>query len=426
MKRAIRSAAGRPRKIFRVVRVGAVTGSVGIALALSVAASGVLSTGSRASAASATLTMAAHRLHAMVGNGVLHAAYSLQQGSANTTLDLWAQVGTAGNIEKTALEGRDPSGALLFRTILAGGTATTYTAKTNTIQQVQEQEVTPSPIDVSGLSQLVQSAQAGQTAASLLNPQTIDGHAADGISIPEGQAHLQLYVDHNDGVTRRETLIDQNGQPLWTLNAITIAPLAATAVASDAFALNAPQSAQRAVTPDGSPNMSTQELSVSQLLAYTNRPGLVLQGDPLGLTLRDMRYTGFPHDAMLNSAYQADARAFYVSILTTDHGLATASDELGGLAKPLVATQNTQAVSLFVAGTTVQGQYYEVPTQGSSQVSRVVDFAQGVVRVRLTGDGMSRDEFFSAVGALVDGRAHLDAAARLQQELTSARPGALR
>jgi len=48
------------------------------------------------------------------------------------------------------------------------------------------------------------------------------------------------------------------------------------------------------------------------------------------------------------------------------------------------------------------------------------------VRVRLTGDGMSRDEFFSVVGTLVDGRAHPDVAARLQQELTSAGPGALR
>jgi len=405
-----------------MARASAAAGSLGLIGALAIGAWAVLPTSSHVSAASTSLTTVAHRLRAPAAGGILHAVYSLHRADSDTTLDMWAQMDASGGIKRTTIVSRDANGTLLSRTIIVGGQATTYNAKTNDIRQAEDQEVAPLPLDTVGLGNLIRSARAGQaTRASILSSQMIDGNAVDGVSVNEGQAQLQLYVDHGNGVTRREVLVG-GGQQLWSATLVRFESVAAPIVAADTFTLDAPATAHLVVTPDGSPNLGTQEISVAQWVAYPNRPVLVLQGDPLGLLLQDARYTGSEHDAMLNAAYQGGSRAFYVSIWTTDHGLPATSDNFDGSTNPVIVTQNAQAESLPIAGVTVQGQYFEVPIQGTSQVSRVIDFAQGEARIRLTGDGMARSEFDTVVNALVDGRSHPEVVVQLQQELTNAGP----
>jgi len=77
-----------------------------------------------------------------------------------------------------------------------------------------------------------------------------------------------------------------------------------------------------------------------------------------------------------------------------------------------------RALTLTVAGQTVQARYSA--TAAGLVTLRLLAYRQGAASVLLTGSGLDEKTFFATIGALVDGRAHPDVAARLQQELDDA------
>ena len=72
-------------------------------------------------------------------------------------------------------------------------------------------------------------------------------------------------------------------------------------------------------------------------------------------------------------------------------------------------------MTVTVAGQTVQAMYWALEAQAPAL--HELSYRQGTSWVLISSQGLSTDEFFAAVGALVDARAHPDVMAQAQHEL---------
>jgi len=188
-------------------------------------------------------------------------------------------------------------------------------------------------------------------------------------------------------------------------------------------------------------NVSSQDIpdmpSVAWVLGLTKRPGWVLAGDPLGLTLSSLRYQPVPglRSAATYQGYlTADKRQFTVSEWLIDpHEIS--NPEVQYFTTLGTPPGGAQDVTVSIDGMQMQGRYAETTGQrtlwgsgatratgGLVQTSQTIDIDDGALHIRLSAAGLSHDEFMTVIGALVDGQIHPDVAAQLQHELDSAEP----
>ena len=155
-------------------------------------------------------------------------------------------------------------------------------------------------------------------------------------------------------------------------------------------------------------------VDVDQAMRYG--PALVLSGDADSLRLHAIQLDHKPY-SMLSYQYQSgsqglgsfNARTFTVSIVPAGSAVATGGAPEGTAPHHL---------DLTVAGQAVHAMYYYQPRAGAAATGQhQLVFKEGTATVTVIGEGLSKDQFFAAVGALVDGRAHPDVVTRLQREL---------
>ncbi len=375
-----------------------------------------------ASATPAVLATAARHLSTFADGNDLHATYTLRQQALGTkSIDVWARLDGQGHPNPSAITIRDQQGVIIERMITANDEATAYFPAQNVIQQARIADAVPDPLDVGGLKQFVQPGQNGDVQTKLMGTQFVQGHKTDIVTVSSTQSQLTLYYDHDAGIVRRQEATDPSGHMSYMFELQNLEAVTPTAVAAGTYDLNAPATARLVTTPDGSPHLGTKQVSVMQWVAYPNRPHLILQGDPRGLILHTAVYTGYEHQALVFADYGSGGKAFTVSMQTTDHGLPNASDLFGGFTKPTSGAQNIRTLSTSIAGTMAQGTYYDLPVLDSPNPYRVLDVALGQARIRLTGRGMTQQEFLDTLGALVDGSMHPDVVLHLQGELDAAR-----
>ncbi len=384
-----------------------------------------LSSPTPVSAAEALLHRATHALRAASPNQAIHAIYAVAgDGGGAATLDEWVQPDANGGIAQGAITTQDNAGHIQDRTILSGEQATTYNAVANTIVQAAVDQVgLPNPLDAAALTQYIQTAQQGGGAGiHLLASTTIDGHsvAAVGIQQPNNET-AALYIDKQSSIIRKFDLTrDGDPQPLVSLHLVAYEEAPLSSVPAPTFTLNAPSSAHAVVSPDGSSQMGTQHVSMAQAVALPNRPSILLSGDAGGLRLNDVRYVGTPTASFVNYIYAlSPTKVLGVNIVTEEPGVSPLSDRRFSLNLP--TSTATSSLTLTIAGQTVQALYSETPNTSNGPISTLL-YSQSGVGVRIGSVGLSKDEFFQAVKALVDGHTNPALVEQLQHELDTSTP----
>ncbi len=188
-----------------------------------------------------------------------------------------------------------------------------------------------------------------------------------------------------------------------------MAPIASLPVRT--FALDAPATA-RAV-----PGAQTQSVSAAQAVAQasvaSDTPVLLLSGNPGGLGLR---LQGIQKDTLMGTPgfiYQYETAGPRPKRLVV-------STIYMSVQPSRAWTSTSRPLTLTILGQTVQAEYDDQALT-ESLPHRWLTYPQGMTRVAIDGFGLSKQEFFAAVHALVDGRTHPDVIAQLQQEIGATR-----
>jgi len=348
-----------------------------------------------------------------------------------STIEQWARFDDHNAVIQQATTITGATGALLTRTVQEGNTIRTYSAKDNTVTTFT---LPPSlgggigmgdPFGVAYMRQLVRAAQNGSQNVRLLPQQTLDGVTVDVVALnstvplsaTSGQTTTAartvtttLYVDAHSYAIRGLDLSETGaGIPTFafSLRVREQSVVALAAVPVGVFAFNPPANA-RTVAGPALPQIRT--LGVATALGVSDAP--LLTGDPDGLRLRRIESIGASRS--VNCTYQAahdpgDFSAPGFMVIVDPSGAAGAAGAAFGA---------TRTLTLTVAGQTVQARYSA--TAAGLVTLRLLAYRQGAASVLLTGSGLDEKTFFATIGALVDGRAHPDVAARLQQELDAA------
>jgi hypothetical protein len=276
-------------------------------------------------------------------------------------------------------------------------------------------------LGMSDLRPLVRAAAGGSIQnVRLLPQQTLGNTPVYVVAITSGpDAHMAtLYIDAQDYTVRGlDVTMTLQGtvQPLVSVRVTGRDTVPLAAVPAGTFALGAPVSARVQPPEDG-----VQFLSVAQAVALPDLPALLLAGDTDGLRLHSVVLTR-PSDSMASITYvyeapgglgALDGKSLYISIYhwpSPTGALTVYPGTLVGAQHPLTFT---------VARQRVQATYTEDVTIGSQL--RYLTYQQGATEVVLHGVGLSKDEFFAAVEALVAGTANPAVATQLRRELDAA------
>jgi len=416
--------------------------SLGAALVLAV--SGVsgylrLAPPTPVSAAQLVLRHAAAAFQAIPPDQASHAIYTMTPTPPSTgvylfgvtapmgTLDTWIQLDANGAVAQqatTVYSGTATTATMVNRIVQTGQTAMIYDARAGTVM------TTTVPADdlssyhlfnAAGLYRFVQAAaQDSAQHARLLPQQTIDGHSVDVVEIDQSLAQLAgvpptqeetLYIDARTYVLRRLDVATATAAHV-TLEAFTLhllqsdmAPIASLPVRT--FALDAPATARTV------PGAQTQSVSAAQAVAQasvaSDTPVLLLSGNPGGLGLR---LQGIQKDTLMGTPgfiyhYETAGPQPKRLVVSTIYMSVQPSRAWTATSRPLTLT---------ILGQTVQAEYDD-QAMTESLPHRWLTYPQGMTRVEIDGLGLSKQEFFAAVQALVDGRTHPDVIAQLQQEI---------
>ena len=347
-----------------------------------------------------------------------------------STIEQWARLDDHNAVIQQATTITGATGALLTRTVQEGNTIRTYSAKDNTVTTFT---LPPSlgggigmgdPFGVAYMRQLVRAAQNGSQNVRLLPQQTLDGVTVDVVALnstvplsaTSGQMTAArtvttLYVDAHSYAVRGLDLSETGGAGIptfaFSLRVREQSVVALAAVPVGVFAFNPPANARTVAGPT-LPQIRT--LGVAAALGVSDAP--LLTGDPDGLRLRRIESIGASRS--IDYTYQAAHAPGDFSA----PGFAVMVDPRGASSAAGAAFGATRALTLTVAGQTVQARYSATST--GLVTLRLLAYRQGAASVLLTGSGLDEKTFFATIGALVDGRARPDVAARLQQELDAA------
>ncbi len=388
------------------------------------------------SAAQLVLRHAAAAFQAVPPDQASHAIYTMTPAPPSTgvylfgttaamgTLDTWIQLDASGAVRQQATTIYSGTATMVNRIVQTGQTAMIYDARAGTVM------TTTVPADdlssyhlfnAAGLYSLVQVASQGDAQrARLLPRQTLDGHIVDVVEIdqPHYQEKETLYIDARTYILREVDVATVTAKGV-TLDAFTIhllrsdiAPL--SSLPARTFALDAPATA-RAV-----PLFHSESVSVAQAVAQasaasnTDTPVLLLSGNPagLGLRLQGVRkdtLTGTPAFAYNYETAGPLKKTFLVTTIYQSVQPSTAT------------TPSSRPLTLTILGRTVHAEYDDHFGPSETQVHRWLTYPQGMTRVEIDGLGLSKQDFFAAVRALVDGRTHPDVITQLQQELGTTR-----
>ncbi len=385
------------------------------------------------SAAQLVLRHAATAFRAVPPDQASHAVYTMTPAPPSTgvylfgatvpvgTLDTWIQLDAGGAVARQATTVYSGTATMLNRIVQTGQTAMIYDARAGTVMTttVPADDLSSYHVfNAIGLYRFVQAAaQDSAQHARLLPRQTLDGHTVDVVEIdqPQYQEKETLYIDARTYVLRDVDVATITAAHV-TLDAFTIHLLQSdtvplSSVSARTFALDAPATA-RVATLDQSQSVSAAQ-AVAQASAASDTPVLLLSGNPasLGLRLQGVRKDTLAGTQNFMYQYETAGPQPKRLVVSTIYMSVQPSRAWTATSRPLTLT---------ILGQTVQADYDD-QAMTESLPHRWLTYPQGMTRVEIDGFGLSKQEFFAAVHALVDGRTHPDVIAQLQQDLGATR-----
>ena len=380
------------------------------------------------------------------------------------TIDAWTRLDAAGALlQQAATISATATGALYMRLLRTATGAQYYDPTRNDItgdtwprQQAPPamREAIRDPLGIARMTQLARLARQGAAQTIHLLPgQTLDGAPVAVVRIdnvapisgaatisapPVPRLTMTLYIDVRSYAIRGLDLDERTGPNAATrvlserVTRFDTVPL--TSLPADTFSLHAPANAPESPPPPPAPGaMAAQpEMtgSLAEILAQPDQPALLLSGDIAGLRFQGGGVMRAPDVAITSYNYGPDlqgpdttggpvaadgigssiptARSFSVQI---NHAAALDSN---GRVPGAFTTRGAQPLTVTIAGQPVQAMYWALETNTPSL--RELSYQQGISWVMMSSQGLSKEEFFAALGALVDGRRRPDVAARAQYE----------
>jgi len=249
---------------------------------------------------------------------------------------------------------------------------------------------------------------------------------------------MTLYIDARSYTIRGLDLDESTGSNAATrvlserVTRFDTVPLAS--LPADTFSLHAPANAQEPPSPaPGATAAQPPETTgaLANILAQSDQPALLLSGDVAGLRFQGGGVMRVPGVAITSYNYGPDlqgpdttggpvaadgigssiptARSFNIQI---NH--ASALDN-NGRVPGASTTRGARPLTVTIAGQPVQAMYWALETNTPSL--RELSYQQGTSWITMSSQGLSKEKFFAALGALVDGHRRPDIAARTQYEL---------
>lgn len=344
------------------------------------------------------------------------------QGPLTVTVDQWTQVDATGAISRQVTTATNQAGKLVFRALRRGQEVRTYGAQGPgrdwIVDVTQAIESRPTPFVNSGflqldLARLVGEARTGVASyIHLLPARTVAGTPVNVVEIGTSGSATILYIDAQTYAIRGVDEIE-SGQLNLRMRLPRHAIVSPAGIPAGTFALGAPAGVLIL-----HPIPTTQLLDV--VTAVAQSPGLVpvLGRDVSGLQLQAVersRLVAHAHD--IDYVYRTTPpdlvrlKQLAVSIVTGPDGPSVATATGRGSGQPLAG----QPIAVTIMGRVVPAHYTAMG--GSMGEFHTLTYQQGVKVVSLQGYRMTKVEFFTAVTALVDGKTHPRARARLQREL---------
>ncbi len=380
------------------------------------------------------------------------------------TIDVWTRLDSGGALlQQAATISATATGALYTR-LLRTATGEQYydpirndvTGDTWPRQQAPPamREAIRDPLGIARMTQLARSARQGAAQTIRLLPQqTLDGAPVEVVRIDNvasmsgasmasapsvPRLTMTLYIDARSYAIRGLDLDESAGPNAAThvlserVTRLDTVPLAS--LPADTFSLHVPANAQESAPPPPVPSaMAAQpEMTgaLAAILAQPDQPALLLSSDIAGLRLQGGGVMRAPDVAITSYNYGPDlqgpdttggpvaadgigssiptARSFSIQI---NHAAVL---DKNGRVPGAFTTRGAQPLTVTIAGQPVQAMYWALETNAPSL--RELSYQQGTSWVMMSSQGLSKEEFFAAVGALVDGRRRPDVAARAQYE----------
>lgn len=378
------------------------------------------------------------------------------------TIDAWTRLDAAGALlQQAATISATATGAPYSRLLRTATGAQYYDPIRNDItgdtwprQQAPPamREAIRDPLGIARMTQLARLARQGAAQTIHLLPgQTLDGAPVAVVRIdnvapisgasmagapPVPWLTMTLYIDARSYAIRGLDLDESTGPNAATrvlserVTRFDTVPLAS--LPAGTFSLHAPANAQE--SPPLAPGATAAPDMIGGLaaiLAQPDQPALLLSGDVAGLRFQGGGVMRAPGVAITSYGYGPDlqgpdttggpvatdgigssiptARSFSVQI---NHAAALDNN---GRVPGAFTTRGAQPLTVTIAGQPVQAMYWALETNTPSL--RALSYQQGTSWVTMSGQGLSKEEFFAALGALVDGRTRPDVAARAQYEL---------
>jgi len=379
------------------------------------------------------------------------------------TIDAWTRLDAAGALlQQAATISATATGAPYAR-LLRTATGEQYydpirndvTGDTWPRQQASPaiREAIRDPLGIARMTQLARSARQGAAQTIRLLPQqTLDGAPVEmvridnvapmrGVSMasaaPVPRLTMTLYIDARSYAIRGLDLDESTGPSAATrvlserVTRFDTVPLAS--LPADTFSLHAPANAQESPAPAPGATASAQPDmtgGLAAILAQPDQPALLLSSDVAGLRFQGGGVMRAPDVAITSYNYGPDlqgpdttggpvaadgigssiptARSFSVQI---NHAAALDNN---GRVPGAFTTRGAQPLTVTIAGQPVQTMYWALETNTPSL--RALSYQQGTSWIVMSSQGLSKEEFFAALGALVDGRTRPDVAARAQYE----------
>jgi hypothetical protein len=342
------------------------------------------------------------------------------------TVDQWTQLTASGAIAQQVTIMTSSSGALIARGLQIGSSEQIY----GTLQNAVTSQSVPSdhsyawlanPLNITNVPALLTAAQTSSSdRLRLLPQQSIGGVLTDPVEIRQSadaatsfphpispatadQQVTTMYIDPTTYAIRGVDVssVESTGVEhlLYSLHVSEIAIVPLDDLPVDTFTLDAPSTAHYLLALPSTP-VDTATPPTPPV------PHLLLASPPRGM-----------HPGELSKDVSKDAGSVYAvtSItycsLVNCHGLPPGATQFAiSFAQtwpastslpPLLATG--QLMTLAVAGQTVQGYYLE---EGESLGARRLIYQDGPTIIELYSQGLSKNEFFAAVGFLVKAQAH--------------------
>lgn len=372
----------------------------------------------------------------------------------HTTVDQWIQLDATGALVRRAAVVHSAAGALVARILDKDGTEQLYDAAGNTIYtNPLPAGATPWTRDPSGLAYARQVLLAAQQnhgpQVRLLPAQTLNGVAVAVVAVDIAQPaspsplagftpqHLTatFYIDAQTYALRGMDLSELTAgapAPIVTMRVTGRDTLPLASVPAATFALDAPAGAQVWRPAPATETQAHQPFTaLSDAIAAPDQPALLLARDIAGLRFHGSgsvtqgpgtTITSYSYGPPLRVADESNgpvaadgigsssptARSFSIQI---NH--ATALDSTGQVPGAFT-TRGAHPITVTIAGQPVQAAYWALET--NAPPLHQLSYRQGASWVMIGSQGLSKDEFFAAITALVDAKAHLDIVAQAQYE----------